>query len=191
MRALGIDGGAGRSLDPRGIRRVVAVGMGDQDMRHGLAPHRIEQRRRMGFVVGAGIDDRDLAAADDITHRAGEGERARIIAEDPPHARTDFFGHAGFSGEIAVERDVVVVGHGGARFRLVSCHPRMSALALTREARALASLEGWRAPSPRHPSRRARKCAHLRMTYARPHENAWMPVMARPRIKAWTSWVPS
>ena len=23
------------------------------------------------------------------------------------------------------------------------------------------------------------------------HENAWMPVMARPRISAWTSWVPS
>jgi hypothetical protein len=23
------------------------------------------------------------------------------------------------------------------------------------------------------------------------YENAWMPVMARPRINAWTSWVPS
>jgi hypothetical protein len=23
------------------------------------------------------------------------------------------------------------------------------------------------------------------------YENAWMPVMARPKIRAWTSWVPS
>ena len=32
-------------------------------------------------IVRAGIDDRDLAAADDVAHRALEGERARIVGE--------------------------------------------------------------------------------------------------------------
>ena len=39
--------------------------------------------------------------------------------------------------------------------------------------------------------RRAKKGAHLRMTCIGTYENAWMPVMARPRISAWTSCAPS
>ena len=73
---------------------MVAVGVGDEDMRHGLAAHSIEQRLGMGLVIGAGIDDRDLALAHDVADRAGEGEWARIVAEDPPHARADLLGHA-------------------------------------------------------------------------------------------------
>jgi len=61
MRTLGIHGRAGGGLDARGVRRVVAVGVGDQDMRHGLIAHGFQQRRRMGFVVGPGVDDRDVA----------------------------------------------------------------------------------------------------------------------------------
>ncbi|MGX1109388.1 hypothetical protein AB7M47_007771 [Bradyrhizobium elkanii] len=86
--------------------------MGDQDMRHGLALDRIEHRLGMRLVVGTGIDDRDLALADDVADRAGEGERARIVAEDTANAGADLFDHAGLQREIAVERDVVVVGHG-------------------------------------------------------------------------------
>ena len=74
---------------------MVAVGMGDQDMGHGLAPNGVKQRRRMRFIVGTGIDDRDLALADDVTHRPREGEGARIVAENSPHARTDFIDDAG------------------------------------------------------------------------------------------------
>jgi hypothetical protein len=95
MRAFGVNGGAGGSLDPRGVRRMVAVGMGDHDMGHGLPAHRIQQRRGMGLVVRTGIDDRDLALAYDVTHRAAEGERARIIAENPPHPGADQIDHAG------------------------------------------------------------------------------------------------
>ncbi len=42
---------------------MIAMGMGDEDMRHGLAAHRIEQRRDVRVVERAGIDDRDAAAA--------------------------------------------------------------------------------------------------------------------------------
>ncbi len=112
MRSLGIDRRAGGGLDPRGVRRVVAVGMGDQNMRHGLATHGIEQRLGVRLIVGTGIDDRDLALAHDVADRAGEGERARIVAQDAPHAGAGFVDDARLKREIAVERDVVVVGHG-------------------------------------------------------------------------------
>jgi hypothetical protein len=95
VRALGVDRRAGGGLDPRGVRRVVAVGVGDENMRHGLAPDGTEQRPGMRLVVGAGIDDGDITLAHDVAHRAGEGERARIVAEDTPHAGTGFVDHAG------------------------------------------------------------------------------------------------
>src|SRR5664279_5574790 len=86
--------------------------MGDEDVRHRLAAHGIEQCRRMGLVVGTGIDDRDLAAAYDVADRAGEGERARIVAENPPHAGTNLVDDTGAKRKATIERDVVVVGHG-------------------------------------------------------------------------------
>ena len=111
MRALGIDRGAGGRLDPRGVRRMVAVGMGDENMRDGLAAHGVEQRGCVGLVIGTGIDDRDIASADDVAHRAGEGERRRVVAEHAANAGAHLVDDAGFQGKIAVERDVVVVGH--------------------------------------------------------------------------------
>src|SRR6185436_19474258 len=64
-------------------------------------------------VVRPGIDDRDLALAYDVADRAGKGERARIVAENPPHAGAGFIDDAGLERKIAVERDVVVIGHLG------------------------------------------------------------------------------
>ena len=90
---------------------MVAMGMGDEDMAHRLAAHGLEQRLGVRLVVGTGIDDRDLALADDVADRAGEGERARIVAEHAPHAGAGFLDDAGLERKIAVERDVVVVGH--------------------------------------------------------------------------------
>src|SRR6266487_4775422 len=130
MRTLGIDGSAGGGLDPRRVRRVVAVGMGDENMRHRLAAHGVEQRLGVRFVVGAGIDDRDLALADDVTDRAGEGERARIVAENASHAGAGFIDDTRLEREVAVERDVVVVGHGISSvisgFSLTSSCPGLS-----------------------------------------------------------------
>src|SRR6185369_15317713 len=88
------------------------MGMGDENMRYRLAAHGVEQRPGMRFVIRAGINDRDLALAHDVADRAGEGERARIIAEDAAHAWAGFIGDSGLEREVAVERDVVVVGHG-------------------------------------------------------------------------------
>src|SRR5260370_35973703 len=89
-------------------------------MRQGFPADGGEQRRRVGVVVGTGIDNRDLAAAYDVTHRAGKGERARIVAENPPRTGADFIDNTGLERKVAVERDVVVVGHGGF-LRNVSC----------------------------------------------------------------------
>src|SRR4029453_12076781 len=95
VRTLGIDGGAGGGLDPRRVRRVIAMGMGDQDVRHGLAAHGVQQRLRMRLVVRTGIDDRDVALAYDVADRAGEGERARVVAENAPHTGTGLIDDAG------------------------------------------------------------------------------------------------
>ena len=161
VRPLGIDRRAGRSLDPRGVRRVVVVGMGDQDMGHGLAAHGIQQRFRMRFVVRPRIDDRDLAAADDVTDRAGEGERARIVAENAPHAGADLVDDSGLKREIAVERDVVVIGHGDYSVQgtvILRCeHLRASKDGGHR---------GWSSFEAR------RRGAHLRMTVGESYENA-------------------
>ena len=120
VRPLGIDRRAGRGLDPRGVRRMVVVGMGDQDMRHRLAAHGVQQRLGVRLVVRAGIDDRDLALADDVADRAGEGEGARIVAENPPHARAGFVDDTRFEREVTVERDVFVIGFGHGRMPVCS-----------------------------------------------------------------------
>ena len=92
------------ALGHLGIARDVAA-------LYGLAAHGIEQRLRMAGVVGPGIDDRDLAAADDVADRAREGERAGIVAHDPSHQRRHLVDHAGSEIKALVERDVVGHAH--------------------------------------------------------------------------------
>ena len=107
VRALGVNRGAGRRLDLGRRRRMIAMGMGDENVGYGFAAHRIEQRGNMGVVLRTGIDDRDLAAADDVAHRALEGERARIIGDDGAHAGRHVGGAAGHQIECLVVSDVV------------------------------------------------------------------------------------
>ena len=56
------------AADPRGegagAGAVVAVGMGDEDRRHPLARDRGGERGEVARVVGAGVDDGDLALAE-------------------------------------------------------------------------------------------------------------------------------
>ena len=121
VRAFGIDGGAGRVLD-RGHRRgMVAMRVGDENMRHRLVAHGIEQRGDVDRIVGAGIDDGDLAAADDVGERALEGERPRIVGHHPAHA-----GHHlvdGVGGEIERLVEGNVVGHGHMSCAGLPAHP--------------------------------------------------------------------
>ena len=72
-----------------------------------LAAHGVEQRRDMRLVERARIDDGDTAAADDVAHRALEGERTRIVAQDAPHAGHHLLDLPGRQVEALVERDVV------------------------------------------------------------------------------------
>jgi hypothetical protein len=88
---------------------MVAMGVGDQNMRHGFTAHRVEQRRDVPRVRGPGIDDRDPAATDDIAQRSPEGEGTGIVGEDAPHPWRDFIDHAGRKVENLVERNLV--GH--------------------------------------------------------------------------------
>ena len=106
---------AGCRLDRRHRGGMVAVGVGDEDMRHGFAAYGVEERRDVGGVVRTGIDDGDLAAADDVAHRALEGERARIIAEHAPHAGHGLVDLTGREVEAFVEGNVV--GHANSSER--------------------------------------------------------------------------
>jgi len=85
---------------------MIAMGVGDDDVRHRLAAHRIKQRGRVAFIAGARVDDRDLAAANDVAQRPLEGERAWIVGEDTPHAGRDVIDDAWSEVESAIERDV-------------------------------------------------------------------------------------
>ena len=107
VRPFGKNRGAGRGLDLRHGGRMVAMGVRDENVGHGLAAHRIEQRSHMGVVVRAGIDDRDFAAPEDVAHRALESERPRVVGDDCPHIRRHLFGGVGHKIERLIEWDVV------------------------------------------------------------------------------------
>jgi hypothetical protein len=108
VRALRVNLGPGRRFDFRHRRRMVAMGVGDENMGDGLAAHGVKQRGDMGVVVGPGIEDRDFAAADDVAHRAFEGERAGIIGDDRADTRRNLAHPVGFEIEGLIEGNVVV-----------------------------------------------------------------------------------
>jgi hypothetical protein len=86
---------------------VVAVGVGDQDVRHRLAAHGAEERSHVRRVVGSGIDDGDPAAADDVAAGAREGDRPGIVGDDPAHQGADGDAFAGVSRRARVEGEVI------------------------------------------------------------------------------------
>ena len=71
-------------LQGGGSRGMVEMGMGDQDMADALPGQAGQQSRHMLRQIGAGIDHRHLAMADDIGTRAEEGEGAGVRGHDPP-----------------------------------------------------------------------------------------------------------
>ena len=86
MAARADDRRAGSPLQQRRAAGVVAMAVGDDDARDALAGDRRQQRVEMGRVGRTGIDDRNLALADDVDAGAGEGERRRVGGDDPAHA---------------------------------------------------------------------------------------------------------
>src|SRR5437764_5040795 len=109
MRPLGENLGAGCRLDGGHGGGMIAMRMRDENVRHGLTAHGVEQRSDVSRIVGSGIDDRDLAASDDVTHCPFEGERTRIVGDDTAHTRRKLFGAAGSELEYSVIWNVV--GH--------------------------------------------------------------------------------
>ena len=73
--------------------------VGDHDMRHRLAPQRVEKRIAMRWDIRPRIDHGDLAVADDVAAGAREGERAAVAGNDPADAKaqaeTDARRHGG------------------------------------------------------------------------------------------------
>ena len=80
---------------------MVAMGVGDEDMGDPLVGEARQQCRDMLFELGAGIDHRDLALADDIGAGALEGERARIARDDAADPRRHPLEPAVFEREFA------------------------------------------------------------------------------------------
>ena len=97
--------GAGQGLEPCSERRVVAMGVGDEDVRNGPLADSGEERFEMCIVVRTGIDDGEFAHSHDEGRRAGEGEWAWIGADDAGDERRDLLRDAVRRIEIAVERE--------------------------------------------------------------------------------------
>ncbi len=106
MRAKAVGRGPGRRLQRLRRRRMVVMRMGYQDMGHLLAGETREQCGDMLVEIGAGVDDGDLALADDIGAGALEGERARVARDDAADAGRHRFEPAILERHVAAERDI-------------------------------------------------------------------------------------
>ena len=83
------------------------MGVGHENMGDGFAADRIEQGCDMRLIERTGVDDGNLAFADDIGQRSLERERAWIVGEDAPHARCDPLHRIGRKVEALVEGNIV------------------------------------------------------------------------------------
>ena len=86
------------------------MGVGDQDVSDALAGETREQRLDMIGKVGAGVDHRNLAGADDIRSGSPEREGAGVACHDAANLRCNRLEPAVFEREFAAEGDVD--GHG-------------------------------------------------------------------------------
>src|SRR5215216_2187209 len=91
MRTEAVSRRSGRRLQRPGGRRMIPVSVSNEDVGHPLAVEAGQQRLDMLGEIGTGIDDGDLAFADDIGAGALIGERARVAGDDPPEPWGDRF----------------------------------------------------------------------------------------------------
>src|SRR4051812_49195258 len=101
MRAETVGRRAGRFLQRLCCRRMIAVRVSYKNMRDPLALEARQQRLDVLGEIGAGIDDRDLALADDIGAGALVSEGPGIARHDPPHSRRHRFEPAVFEGDVS------------------------------------------------------------------------------------------
>ncbi len=104
MRAKRIRLRAGQRLQRCGRRRMILVGMGDQDMADTLSRQCGGHGRDMLRQIRARIDHRDLVAAPDhIDAGAAKGESAGIGRQQPRHQRAQPFQRSVMRFQRAVE----------------------------------------------------------------------------------------
>ena len=97
-RAAGDD--RSRRLLQRARRRgMVAMRVGDEDVAQPFALDRLEQGVEMARIGRARIDDRDVAAADDIGAGSLIGEGTRIGGDQASQERRDAFRSIGAGGD--------------------------------------------------------------------------------------------
>ena len=70
-------------------RRVIAMGVGDENMGHALALRGLKEGGEMRLVLRARIDHREAPAPHQIGAGAREGEGPAIGRNEPPHQRRD------------------------------------------------------------------------------------------------------
>src|SRR5579875_3247824 len=87
-------------------RRMIAMGVGDEDVRDALVAEPGEQSLDMLGKIGAGIDHGDRAFADDIGAGALERERARVPRNDAAQPGRDALEPAVGDGKIAMQRKI-------------------------------------------------------------------------------------
>ena len=105
-RAIGHGDGSRHLLQSPGKGRMVSMGMGDEDVGHGLAPHRVEKRCQLRVVVRPWVDHRHVARTDDIAIGALEGIGARVVHQHAADEGGDAVGLAGRHLKVAVELQV-------------------------------------------------------------------------------------
>jgi len=106
MRAVTPGRRTRRRLQCCGRRRMVAMRVSDQDVRHTLRRETGEQGLHMLGEVGAWVDHRNLAAADHVGAGAPEGEWAGVARDDTADPRCYRFEPTVFEREFAAKRNV-------------------------------------------------------------------------------------
>ena len=95
MRAIAISLRASGVFQRRGSGRMIAVGMGDENVIHFARADRSQQRFDMLGIVRPRIDHRHaFVIAHQIDAGAAKGEGAGIVRQQPLDARRQAFSHA-------------------------------------------------------------------------------------------------
>ena len=79
--------------------------LSDEDVADPLAGGGRQDRLEMVVHVGAGVDHRDLAVADDVGAGAHEGERAGVVGHDTTDQRRQTIAGAVVEGDVPNEGD--------------------------------------------------------------------------------------
>ena len=91
---------------------VIAVRVGDEHVAEPALADGFEDGFQVRGILGAGIDQREIVAADDVGVGALEGERAGIVGNDADHAGRQLARHS--VGEVHGRSEFRSFGHAGS-----------------------------------------------------------------------------